>query len=529
MINDNHTRLQSRPFIVYPDSDISGTAGGNANRENYCDLDYTSASRYRLNRDDHNNIFQFFGNISTASNKPVYCLDKFADGPYNDVPYESRPFETIFPASTKRQKSMFGWIMANAYPAVSADATFALVNVDPAVSPALDDNDAYAAVQVALWVLLGQISLDEVYFLNCGGSDPHPKSDRLRTAVLNLLKLAGEYADGATDSSRPLPSTGAGKCAGAGIDCCNKSTMPSDPGAPYFIFQSCPDEVRTICGRLLIGPFKILSNFTGQPQIIVTPFCSCGDDYSATFMDFCGNPIGTPAIGQEFYIALRACKKQVCFTVTASYTGTITRVISMEAQSTALNYQPIGTSLEEEPVTLTAELCLCVNTPEGGGRCDHPSKSGQVGVNINNNNNNNNNNSSSNAGSSCGFPPLMPCMPFYWPYPPFPPYPPKPPYPPYPPEPPYPPYPPRPPYPPYPPEPPYPPYPPKPPYPPDPPCPPKPPYPPDPPCPPKPPCPPEPPCPSEPPCPPYPPCPPGPQKPPCLPFCKCGCCRRRNG
>ncbi|MCD8169194.1 MAG: thioester domain-containing protein, partial [Clostridiales bacterium] len=375
MIKTNNARLQSRPFIIYPDSDISGTAGGNPNRENYCDLDTTSGSRYHLNRDDHNNIFQFFGNILTATNKPVYCLDKFADGPYNDVPYESRPFETIFPATTNRQKNMFGWIMANTYPAVSADATFALAGVDPAADPALDDNDAYAAVQVALWVLLGQISLDEVYFLDCGTGEPHPKSDRLRTAVLNLLRLAGEYADGATDTSRPSPSSGTGRCANAGINCCNKRTMPPDPGAPYFIFQGCPDEVRTVCGRMLIGPFKILSNFTGQPQITVTPFCSCGDDYSVTFMDFCGNPIADPAIGQEFYIAVRACQKQICLTVTASYTGTITRVISMEAQSTALNYQPIGTSFDDEPVTLTAELCLCVNSKKHGKKNGTSSKS----------------------------------------------------------------------------------------------------------------------------------------------------------
>ena len=82
----------SKPFIVYPGTDVSGTAGGNPSVESYCALDYTSASRYRLKRDDHNQIFQFFGNILGSENKHVYCLDKFADGPYNDVSYESRPF-----------------------------------------------------------------------------------------------------------------------------------------------------------------------------------------------------------------------------------------------------------------------------------------------------------------------------------------------------------------------------------------------------------------------------------------------------
>ena len=36
-----------------------------------------------------------------------------------------------FPGATERQKEMFGWIMANAFPSVSANDTFALAGVDP--------------------------------------------------------------------------------------------------------------------------------------------------------------------------------------------------------------------------------------------------------------------------------------------------------------------------------------------------------------------------------------------------------------
>ena len=353
-----------RPFIIYTDKDISGTAGGNPGVESYCALDYTSASRYRLKREDHNQIFQFFGNILGSTNKPVYCLDKFADGPYNDVPYESRPFETLFPAATERQKEMLGWILANTYPAISADATFELAGVDAAASPVLDKNDAYAAVQIALWVLLGQIDLDEVYFLDCTSGETHPKSDRMRTAVLEILRLAGEYVDSEPELPVLSPLSKPGCCGDRSVmNCCNRSTLSAERGAPYFVFQGCPDEVRTVCGRLLIGPFRVLSSFSGQPKVTVTPFCSCGEDYSVTFMDFCGNPISNPVIGQEFYLALRTCSKFVCFTVTASFSGTITRVVTMEAQSTALNYQPIGTSFDDVQVNLQAEVCVCVEYP----------------------------------------------------------------------------------------------------------------------------------------------------------------------
>ncbi|SCJ88807.1 Beta antigen [uncultured Eubacterium sp.] len=492
----------SRPFIVYNGNDVSGTAGGNPSVESYCALDYTSASRYRLKRDDHNQIFQFFGNLLGSQNKLVYCLDKFADGPYNDVPYESRPFETLFPGATERQKEMFGWIMANAFPTVSASETFTLAGVDSTASPVLDDNDAYAAVQVALWVLLGQIALDEVYFLDCTTGDPHPKSDRMRATVLALLDLAGQYVDADATLPEGLNSSMAYCCGGCtSLNCCNRSILPTSGNEPYLVFQGCPNEVRTICGRLLIGPFRIQSGFAGQPQIDLIPFCDCNGDYSWSYMDFCGNPIADPVIGQEFYIALRIPGNFACFTLTASFSGIITRVIALEAQSNVLNYQPIGTAFDDEPITLTAELCICAAYPE----CTSAGiENGQLGININNNNNNsndnnnnNNNNNDPTGGMGGELRPCL-CMP---PYPPCPPEPPYPPYPPCPPEPPYPPYPPCPP------EPPYPPYPP---CPPEPPCPPYPPCPPEPPCPPYPPCPPEPPCKPEPPCRPKPPCKPKP-------------------
>ena len=164
---------------------------------------------------------------------------------------------------------MLAWVLANAYPSISADETFALAGVDPSATPALDNNDAYAVVQIAIWVLLGQISPNEVYFLDCSTGAVHPKSDRLRAAVMNLLEKAGSYSD--TASQPPIPantssgsSSGGTACSGnlsCGsrklIECCNKGTVPSDTAVPYLIFQGCPDQVRCVCGRLLIGPWKL--------------------------------------------------------------------------------------------------------------------------------------------------------------------------------------------------------------------------------------------------------------------------------
>ena len=75
----------SRPFVVYQDTDLTGTATGNANVESYCSWAPAAASRYQLNRPDHNQIFRF--DLTTQGiTIPTYCLDKFRDGPYGGVP-----------------------------------------------------------------------------------------------------------------------------------------------------------------------------------------------------------------------------------------------------------------------------------------------------------------------------------------------------------------------------------------------------------------------------------------------------------
>ena len=214
---DDNARPSSRPFVINNDTGTTGTATGDDQVRNYCDLPQTEASRYHLDMPDHQYIFQFQSTVNGVT-KFAYCLDKFADGPYNDVPYQSAPFETIFPNATARQKQMLAWIMANAFPVTTAHQTFALAGVDDSASPPLDDNDAYAAVQVALWVLLGQINIDAVQFLDCSTDAQHPKSARLRATVLRLLELSGQYADSVLS---PLPPT----AANSPSCCCKKGCL----------------------------------------------------------------------------------------------------------------------------------------------------------------------------------------------------------------------------------------------------------------------------------------------------------------
>ncbi|HML48808.1 MAG TPA: thioester domain-containing protein, partial [Clostridia bacterium] len=85
---------------------------------------------------------------------------------------------------------MVGWIMANSYPMVTSAAMFDRLGVDWRAAPMLDDNDAYAAVSAAIWYVLGQITIDEIRFINCVGGGQHPKSERLRAAALGLIAMA---------------------------------------------------------------------------------------------------------------------------------------------------------------------------------------------------------------------------------------------------------------------------------------------------------------------------------------------------
>ena len=128
----------------------------------------------------------------------------------------------------------------------------------PASAPSPDRPVSYTHLR---WVLLGQINIDAVQFLDCSTDAQHPKSARLRAAVLRLLELSGQYADSVLSPLPPIAANPAsGCCKKGGIDCCNTGTIPSDASVPYLVFNGCPDEVRSVCGRLLIGPFRLSSN-----------------------------------------------------------------------------------------------------------------------------------------------------------------------------------------------------------------------------------------------------------------------------
>jgi len=399
--------LGENQYVIYEGTDLFSTIDAMEGTldNSFCVLPETANSRYKFNGPEDHDTFWPFLLTTGGQTLPTYCLDHTKHGAYGDIPFQSAPAEVAHPGITIAQKNEVAWVIANTYPAVSAADTFAMVGVDAGASPSLDENDAWAAVQLALWFLLGQIPTSYIAFMDC--NDPsvtHVKNDRLAATTHTLIAMAQSHASvgalptgtgfAAPQMTKAASCSTSGRCGGSSdIVCCNPSTPPDDPSAPYILFEGCPDELRVVCGRLLIGPFKIVANVTGAPSISFTPFCSCDGDFTATFMDFCGNRIPTPGIGEEFYIALRDTCGPQCFTISVSIDVEQSLIVFWHDSSgdTGVDRQPFGTGWLKRTIHISSSICVCVQSPR-----PEPEPPPPPGMNINNNNNNNSNSSNNN-------------------------------------------------------------------------------------------------------------------------------------
>ncbi|MDL2205564.1 thioester domain-containing protein, partial [Eubacteriales bacterium OttesenSCG-928-N13] len=364
----------TQPFIINTSNDITGEGSGNVQDDgspaNYCHIPGAIAgdSNYRRNMAPNDGIFQFYFTPDGGTQQYAYCLEKTKVGPTTPIPYETGPIDSLMAQLSERQRLMISWIIANSFPAISAQQTFINTDVDPS---GLNDYDAYAVVSTALYLVTGEVSNSAVNFLECSGDVLHPKSPRLRTSTLNLVQLAGEYADQVMNaqSSASAAATSAMRaqmncCSGASaILCCNETSVPSDSAEPYIAFIGCPDEVRMVCGRPLIGPFVITSSFAGTPTLTFDAACMCGDVFSVSYADFCGNAISGPTLGQEFYLSIRVKRTHFCFTIGASISGTVNRVnyAGETVVIPGVDYQTLGFVTTNVPFAITVSMCVCVD------------------------------------------------------------------------------------------------------------------------------------------------------------------------
>lgn len=353
------------PFRIYEGDAISATLSESDG--SFCDI--AAASRYKLNLPVNASLFRFAATIANKTT-PAYCLEKGAAGP-KGLPYQSASFESLFPSLSSKQKYAVSWLLANTYPVISSDETFALAGIDPAITPPLDDNDAYAAVQAALWWVLGQITPAQTVFLDCSTGQPHPKSERLQAAVRKLTQLSLACTNERALS--PGLSASPPSFSGPNLQCCGRGTLPGTPFEPYLLFDGCPDELRVASGRLLIGPFLLRSNLTELPIFSFDPVCACDKRFSALFVDYSGRPIDMPVVGQEFYLALRSPQRTLCFQITATIASHATQAFFMrDISGETRHHQHTGAAALQVPFRVSATLCICAEAPLPNDRCTPP-------------------------------------------------------------------------------------------------------------------------------------------------------------
>lgn len=351
----NQACLNMNPFITESSTDVTGIAGSGGNWS-YCARQDTQASRYMLQMPGNQGVLVKIDITRNDTIYPAYCIEKGVTAP-DGLPYQSAPFSELMPGYTDAQKNMIGWTLANGFPIISSAAMFDCAGVDWQAEPVLDDSDAYAVVSTAIWGILQQISTDQMRFVNCSGDGLHPKSDRLRAAALSLMTRASAYVQqppGAAAQNSAVRHCGEDAC----ISCCMEASDALE-GQPYICFHGCPHDIRQLCGRLLVGPFQVASSFSGQIHITARPVCVCADGFSASFADFCGNPIDYPKAGEEFYLLLHARQRCFCFHLTATVTSQAVKIIFMEEENSGgARHQNIV--FPHEGTEISAETSMCV-------------------------------------------------------------------------------------------------------------------------------------------------------------------------
>lgn len=336
------TNVQTTSIIsgqFYSGRDITGMAYGASN--SFCDF---PASAYRTGA--FAGIWKF-SIVQNGASKVAYCLEKGVRGADGN-PYASVSVEESSVPLTQRQQMRIAYILTNAIPVISAGQQFANAGVSSSQAPALDENDAYAAAQVAIWSVINEPADRQTgwSFYNCSDGEPHPKSDRLRAAIAYLFDQSEIYAN--TRPEEPAAEV---------PPCCKFASVE---GATLL---SCAEKhMRMECGKWLYGPFMVRSN--APFSLFLTPICEpeCMRGF-ITLTDACGSAILTPAAGQEFYVAFPPSIEASCYQMSIAVAQTIVDVVIMENTDAPPHLQTLIFTPRCRQTLKSAALCFCVAPP----------------------------------------------------------------------------------------------------------------------------------------------------------------------
>lgn len=322
----------------YIGTDLRGiVSGGN---QNACAI-YQSAYQSGA----FENIFHFDIVYEGGQEQPVYCLEKGVRGAQGS-PYQSAPVSQCMGQLTRDQMAGINHVLANAYPAISMEEMFVCAGVNPKAAPELTNEDAYAAVQVAIWSIIDRPENTEEgwRFYDCVSGALHPKSARLKQTVESLYRAAQQ------DAMRPQPPV----ALGAGCRCVQVSDA---------VLADCgPGEMREVCGKVLYGPLMVRA--PRAFELAIEPLCpSWRPNGFITFVDGCGRAIESPASGQEFYLSFPRGTPASCYRLTMTVPRTVVTVAVLCNTDAPPRLQAVAAVPEQSTQQVSGSICLCFAPP----------------------------------------------------------------------------------------------------------------------------------------------------------------------
>lgn len=342
------------PFFDDATPPLRGTASGTL--RSYCDTFPQSAYYTEAFR----NIWRFDMALDGQVARAAYCLEKGLPGPLGTGHrYQSAPIEEVFPNLSSLQSNQIAWILQNTYPVITPSELFARAGVNDAdAAPPLDENDAYAASQVALWSVFNLPALSGWVFYDCGTQIIHPKSQRLVQVVQYLYDRALAEAQ-----ALEIPLS------------CNTDDCRADIVQPIACLEDCGKQAMSqMQNGWLYGPLRATSHF---PFTLTLVACCAADapTIPPIFVDEKQNPLSIPASGQLFYILFQENVRANCYHLSMRVQYPDVRALAMrdiDASSAAQRLQSMGLYLIAAPLEETLEVCFCCFAPPEIPECPNP-------------------------------------------------------------------------------------------------------------------------------------------------------------
>ncbi|MCL2811298.1 MAG: thioester domain-containing protein [Clostridia bacterium] len=337
-------------FPCYAQGALLGSASGT--QGNYCAV-FPQSAYYTKS---FQNIWQFSFTPDGQSKRAAYCIQKGKTGPvHGDRRYRSVDVAHALPDTTATQRIQLAWLLQHVYPAISVAEQFNEASVNASSTPTLDENDAYAAAQIAIWSVFDPpdpANPDGWRFFACGTETIHPKSERLEQTVASLYRRSLEAAQ---EIMQPLPCDGSG---------CRVASIPG-----IACLEVCGDQAMMQGPNgWLFGPLRV---YARQPFTLSIK-ASCAEEAPSAppvLVDEAYAPISAPSSGQRFYISFPQNVWANCYHLTLRTVPSDVCAVVMQDMEEPDRMQMLGITAESKGKGEATTVCFCSYAPIACPEC----------------------------------------------------------------------------------------------------------------------------------------------------------------